>query len=100
MTTCIKMGKIVSHKITVSKGLIQGWFIAPEPLKNHLNEGNHWENVKIRIYWLHMGGSSYCINFTDDQIILTKGDMDINYMLRKLTEEYMKWNLKINASTI
>ncbi|XP_050497794.1 uncharacterized protein LOC126878967 [Diabrotica virgifera virgifera] len=38
----------------------------------------------------------YTIHFADDQAILAEDESDIDYMLRKLKEEYTKWGLTIN----
>jgi hypothetical protein len=37
----------------------------------------------------------YSLNVADDQILLAQ-DHDMEYMARKLTEEYEKWGLTIN----
>jgi hypothetical protein len=34
--------------------------------------------------------------FADDQVVITRGAEDANYIGRKLEEEYEKWGLKIN----
>ena len=38
----------------------------------------------------------YSLNFADDQILLTQDHDDMEYMARKLKEEYEKWGLTIN----
>jgi hypothetical protein len=38
----------------------------------------------------------YSINFADDQVLLAQDHDDMEYMARKLKEEYEKWGLTIN----
>jgi len=40
----------------------------------------------------------YTLMYADDQVILANDEEDINYMTRKLIEEYEKWGLDINVS--
>jgi hypothetical protein len=47
---------------------------------------------------LQTGDNCYVHNllFADDQVVITRGVEDANYIGRKLEEEYEKWGLKIN----
>ncbi|XP_030768215.1 uncharacterized protein LOC115891796 [Sitophilus oryzae] len=36
--------------------------------------------------------------FADDQVIVANDEEDIDYMLRKLKEEYAEWGLKMNMT--
>jgi hypothetical protein len=38
----------------------------------------------------------YSLNFADDQVLLAQDHEDMEYMARKLKEEYEKWGLAIN----
>ena len=38
----------------------------------------------------------YSLNFADDQVLIAQDHDDIEYMARKLKEEYEKWGLYIN----
>ena len=38
----------------------------------------------------------YSLNFADDQVLLAQDHDDMEYMVRKLKEEYEKWGLAIN----
>ena len=40
--------------------------------------------------------SIYTLLFADDQIVISQDYEDMEYMLRKLLEEYEKWGLKVN----
>jgi hypothetical protein len=47
---------------------------------------------------LQIGNNCYVHNllFADDQVVITRGVEDANYIGRKLEEKYEKWGLKIN----
>jgi hypothetical protein len=38
----------------------------------------------------------YSINFADDQVLLAQDQDDMEYMARKLKEEYERWGLAVN----
>jgi hypothetical protein len=38
----------------------------------------------------------YSLNFSDDRVLLAQDHDDMEYMARKLKEEYKKWGLTIN----
>ena len=40
--------------------------------------------------------SIYTLLFADDQVVISQDYEDMEYMLRKLLEEYEKWDLKVN----
>ncbi|XP_044749542.1 uncharacterized protein LOC123310188 [Coccinella septempunctata] len=39
----------------------------------------------------------YTLCFADDQILIAQDQDDLNYMTRKLVEEYKKWGLEVNV---
>jgi hypothetical protein len=47
---------------------------------------------------LKIEGNCYVHNllFADDQVVIIREAEDVNYMGRKLEEEYEKWGLKMN----
>jgi hypothetical protein len=38
----------------------------------------------------------YSLSFAEDQVLLAQNHDDMEYMVRKLKEEYKKWELAIN----
>lgn len=40
----------------------------------------------------------FTLHFADDQVKLAEDEIDINYMIRKLSEEYCEWGLNMNLS--
>lgn len=39
----------------------------------------------------------YTLCFADDQVVIAQDRDDLNYMTRKLVEEYKKWGLEVNV---
>jgi hypothetical protein len=39
---------------------------------------------------------AYSLNFADDQVLIAQDRDDMEFMARKLKEEYEKWGLKMN----
>ena len=44
------------------------------------------------------GDTVYSLQFADDQLLLAQDFEDIEYMTRKLIQEYQKWGLKVNMN--
>ena len=42
----------------------------------------------------------YTLLFADDQVIVTQEYEDMEFMVRKLLEDYKKWGLKTNLETL
>jgi hypothetical protein len=40
----------------------------------------------------------YTLQFADDQVVMAQSKEDLQYMCRKLREEYLKWALNINIA--
>ena len=97
--SCVKIGNTLSSSFMVDRGLRQGCCLASTLFKIFLTEAiKNWRrkcnSMGIQINNDHL----YSLNFADDQIIFAEDDNDINYMIRKLKEEYENWGLKINPS--
>lgn len=41
-------------------------------------------------------GMLYTLCFTDDQVVIAQDYEDIEYMTRKLFQEYKEWDLEVN----
>jgi hypothetical protein len=39
----------------------------------------------------------YTLQFADDQVVMAQSKEDLEYMCRKLQEEYSKWGLTMNT---
>jgi hypothetical protein len=55
-------------------------------------------SMKCKCMGLKIEGNCYVHNllFADDQVVIIRGVENVNYMGRKLEEEYEKWGLKMN----
>nr|CAH7740812.1 unnamed protein product [Callosobruchus chinensis] len=79
-TGAVKTNKEMSEDFGISKGLRQGCTLAPLLFKIYLQGA-----LKV---WKRKCGN--------DQVVLSTDRDDLNYMLRKLKDEYEEWGLIIN----
>jgi hypothetical protein len=95
--SCIRIKNQISQSFIVTKGLCQGCCISPTLFKIFPNEAlKNWIR-KCKYMGININeGYVYTLLFADDQIITGEDEDDMNYMMRKLTEEYNNWGLEIN----
>jgi len=92
----IKIGNLITQGFKVTKRLRQGCSLSPTLFKIYLERVlRNWKTkcqpMGVPIQNTHV----YSLNFADDQILLAQ-DHDMEYMARRLKEEYEKWGLAIN----
>ena len=93
----VKVGSTLSEKFLVNKGLRQGCCISPTLFKIYIEEALKRWKKKCKVLGVQMDDDILCsLLFADDQVIVAEDEEDINYMYRKLEEEYEKWGLEIN----
>lgn len=95
--SAVKIENQISDEFEVTKGLRQGCVLAPTLFKIYLNEAlQQWmkkcRNMGIQIH----DKTLFTLFFADDQVVVAADEMDSNYMMRKLVEEYKNWGLTIN----
>jgi len=95
----IKIGSATSDPFPVTKGLRQGCSLSPTLFKIYIQEAlKNWRK-KCAGMGIQLG--NHCLTnlfFADDQVVVANENEDIDYMIRKLTEEYEKWGLTINLT--
>lgn len=96
-TSKIKKGQTLSKGFNINKGLKQGCCLSPTLFKIYLEQAlKIWKRkceqmgIPLNDYVL------YTLCFADDQIVLAQDYDDLEYMTRKLIEEYDKWGLEVN----
>ena len=93
----VKIGKTMSKGIKVTKGLRQGCSMSPTLFKIYLHRTILDWLSKCSGMGIPVGNDSiYTLLFADDQVVISQDYEDMEYMLRKLLEEYEKWGLKVN----
>ena len=96
----IKIGKFVSGEIKVEKGLRQGCSISPTLIKIFihtalLNWNRKCSGMGVPIVdWSQ--DTIYTLLTADDQVLITQEHEDMEFIAKKLLEEYQKWGFKIN----
>lgn len=96
-TARVKVGSRLSRGFQISKGLKQGCCLSPTLFKIYLEQTLKLWKRKCRNMGLPINNNTiYTLSFADDQLVLAQDYDDIEYMTRKLIEEYKKWGLEIN----
>jgi hypothetical protein len=93
----IIVGNLITKGFKVTKGLRQGCSLSPALFKIYLEQMlRNWKRkcqpMGVPIQYTYV----YSLNFADDQVLLAQDHDDMEYMARKLKEEYEKWGLAIN----
>lgn len=97
--TRIKMGDKLTQGFATSKGLKQGCCLSPTLFKIYLEHALKEWKKKCKNMGLPLNDNVlYTLCFADDQILVAQDYEDMNYMTRKLIEEYTKWGLEINLN--
>lgn len=94
----VKMGKYLSKGFQTNKGLRQGCCISPTLYKIYTEKAIEEWKKKCKPMGIPLDDNStiYTLQFADDQLILAQEFEDIEYLTRKLIQEYSLWGLKIN----
>lgn len=96
-TSAVKTNNEVSEDFKITKGLRQGCTLAPLLFKIYLEGALKAWKRKCGSMGVPVGDKViFTLLFADDQVVLSTDQDDLNYMLRKLKEEYEKWGLAIN----
>lgn len=99
-TTKVKLGKKLSKGCQVNKGLKQGCCLSPLLFKIYLEQALKTWKRKCKNMGIPLTDDStlYTLCFADDQIVLAQDYEDLQYMSKKLIEEYKHWGLEVNLS--
>lgn len=93
----IKQGSFISDGFIPTKGLKQGCCISPLLFKIFLEQSLKGWKSKCRYMGLPLDdGTIYTLSFADDQVVIAQDYEDMEYMTRKLIEQYEKWGLEVN----
>ena len=97
----IKIGKQLSSGFHTTKGLRQGCSLSPTLFKTFIQ--NALENLQKKC--AKMGSeiqdtTIYTMLFADDQLLIAQDYEDLEYMTKKLIDEYELWGLKLNLKKI
>ena len=81
----------------MTNGLLQGCCISPTLFKIYIARAlrlwkQKWSGMDIQL----RNSFLFTLQFADDQAVMANDKEDMEYMLRKLIEEYEKWGLKVN----
>jgi hypothetical protein len=85
----VKLGGLLSEGFEVTKGLRQGCCITPTLFKIYIEKAlNIWKRNCCGMGY-NVDNEMICtLQFADDQVLMAQSKEDLEYMCRKLQEEY------------
>lgn len=93
----MKMGESISNGISTSKGLKQGCCLSPTLFKIYIEHSLRTWKRKCKGMGINIGDNNiYTLQFADDQVLIAQDKDDLQYMTRKIKEEYEKAGLSMN----
>lgn len=97
-TIKIKTGERLSKGFTVTKGLKQGCCLSPTLFKIYIEYAlKNWKKKCSGMGIQINDKIIYTLQFADDQVLLAQDKEDLEYMTRKIKEEYEKAGLSMNV---
>lgn len=94
----IKIRNKLSKAFNVDKGLRQGCCVSPTLFKIYISQALQRWKKKCRPMGIDIGDIHlYTLQFADDQVIVANDRDDLEYMARKLQQEYEIWGLELNT---
>lgn len=97
--SAVKTQNTFSEPFRVTKGLKQGCCLSPTLFKIYIQEALQKWRQKCSGMGIKVGNEYLStLFFADDQIIIANCEEDIDYMLRKLKEEYDLAGMKMNVA--
>lgn len=94
----IKVRNDLSQQFLVTKGLRQGCCVSPTLFKIYAAAALKQWKRKVRGMGIQLNDDMclYTLQFADDQVVLANDKDDMEYMVRKLIQEYFEWGLAVN----
>ena len=93
----VKLGGFLSEGFEVKKGLRQGCCIKPTLFEIYIEKAlNIWKRKCCGIGYNVDNTMIYTLQFADDQVLMAQNKEGLEYICRKLQEEYSKWGLTMN----
>lgn len=98
MKSTVKIGNKISTLFIVNKGLRHGCCISPTLFKIYIAKALEKWKKKCSGMGIQIDDDTcaYTLLFADDQVLCADDKEDLEYMARKLKEEYENWGLQIN----
>jgi len=94
----IKIGKRLSSRFYITKGLRQVCSLWPTLFRIYIqNALEKWQKKCAKMGLEIQDTTIYSLLFADDKLLIAQDYEDLEYMTRKLIDEYELWGLKINV---
>ena len=93
----IKQGGLLSEGFEVTNGLRLGCCLSPTLFKIYVEKAlNTWRRKCFGMGYNVDNTTIYKLQFADDQVVIAQSKEDLEYIGRKLQEEYSKWGFNMN----
>ena len=94
----IKIGKQLSSGFHITKGPREGCSLSPTLFKIYIpNASENWQKKCAKMGLEIQDMTIYTMLFSDDQLLITQDYEDLEYMTKKLINEYELWGLKLKV---
>jgi hypothetical protein len=97
-TAQVKTGNKLSHHFNITKGLSQEYCLSLHSLRFTYENFRRMETLMLRNRNSSRNTTLYTLQFADNQVVLAEDKEDLEYITRKLKENYEKWGLGINMN--
>jgi hypothetical protein len=88
--------QLITKGFKVTKGLRQGCSLSPTLQNMRRVSVKELEKEMSTSGYTNSKHNTHSLSFADDQVLLAQDHDDMEYMARKLKEEYKEWGLTIN----
>ena len=93
----IKIGKQLFSGFCITKGLRQGCSLSPTLFKIYIQKAlENWQKKCAEMGLEIQDMTLYSMLFAGDQLLIARDYEHLDYMTRKLIDEYELWGLKLN----
>jgi hypothetical protein len=94
----IKIGKQLPSGFCITKGLRQGCSLWPAFFKIYIqNALENWQKKCAKMELKIQDTTIHSLSFSDDQLLIAQDYKDLEYITRKLIDEYKLWGLKLSV---
>ena len=95
----IKRGSKLSEPINVTKGLRQGCSMSPILFNLYVEVAlRNWKNNCRGMGLTVNDVQIFSLSFADDQAVIAQDDYDLEFMIRRLYQEYDRWGLQMSLT--
>lgn len=93
----VKIGHRLSNPINTTKGLRQGCSLSPLIFNAYVEVALREWKTKCQGMGIPIGDNTlFTLSFADDQVVIAQDSYDLEFMTKRLYQEYNKWGLQVS----